>query len=94
MAKSLLRSIKDYNSCIGSMIESIDGFTPYPFVTTDAMLQFLKEIASECKNSNMPDMLGTTPMYHAIKSGQVKDFESFAWQMLYKLLKKKATKKL
>ena len=72
MAKNLLRSIKDYDSCIGSMIASINGFTPYPFVTTNAMLQILKEIASECKNPNMPDMLGTTPMYHAVKSGEVK----------------------
>ena len=72
MAKSLLISIKDYNSCIGSMIASIDGFTPYPYVTTNAMLQVLKEIASECKNPNVPDMFGTTPLHHAVKLGEHK----------------------
>ena len=70
MAKSLLRSIKDYNSCVWSMTKSI--LTVHPFVTKYALLPVFKEIASECKNPNMPDLFGTTPLHHAVKLGEHK----------------------
>ena len=68
MAKSLLTSIKDDNSCVMSMNISIFSF--YTYSTRYDLLPVFKKIASECKNPNVPNTFGTTPLHDAVKLGE------------------------
>ena len=69
MTKHLLRSIKDYVSCVRSMMLSIQIFDgPVPNV--------FKQIARQCKNPNAPDVFGITPLCHATKCGKLEIVET------------------
>ena len=68
MAKSLLSPLKEYDTCLRTILSALDLNLDYG----DKNVEIIKQIVFECKNPNVPDENGNTAMHLAVKLGCVK----------------------
>ena len=68
MAKSLLSPLKEYDTCLRTILSALDLNLDYG----DKNVEIIKQIVFECKNPNASNENGNTAMHLAIKLGCVK----------------------
>ena len=69
MGKILISSLKEYNSCLGAILQTLN----YADCHYDSKSNnFIKQIVLQCKDPNAPDRNGDTGMHLAAKFRSVK----------------------